>query len=61
MYKIEAEIKKKTIISFVKIIKKLPYLSIENINTIADQICSMIDDEVDQKNKEHIEELDDIF
>jgi len=61
MYKIEADIKKRTINTFVKLLDELPYLSIENIRMLANGVCDLIDKEVDKTEKELEKELDDIF
>ena len=57
MYQIEADIKKRTINTFVKLLDELPYLSTENIRMLAGGVCDLIDKEVDKSEKE----LDDIF
>ena len=52
MYKIEAKIKKKTINSFVKLIDKLPTLNIRQIKIIAEEVCKLIDEEVNKSAKD---------
>ena len=54
MYEIEGEIKKSTIINFVKIIKKSPNLSIRNIEIMAEELCIGIDKEVNKEDDDDI-------
>ena len=48
MIKLEADIKKKTINTFVKLCDRLRPLNIENIRTIAEELCNELDKEVEK-------------
>ena len=53
MYEIEAKIKKNTINTFVKLIAKLPHINLQNIEFLACELFSLIEEEVDKSKEEN--------